>query len=468
MSGASFHSHPRQPNFKDDFHSGDTVLRWSVAALVAVSLSLPPRGVEAQRPVVYRIPVTGTIELGISPYIARVLSEATDAGADAAILDVNTLGGRVDAALNIIDAVARSEIPVYAFVNPRAISAGALISVSADTVFMVPDALIGASTVVTGQADKASEKAQSVMRAQYRAIAERREIDPRIGEAMVDEEIEIDGVIEAGKLLTLTSDEAVRVGYALEVESFEAMLEMLSLSGAEVVSPGVNWAEKVVRFLSNPIVAPLLLSIGVLGLMIEIKTPSFGLAGAVGLVSLGAFFGSHMIVGLAGLEEVILLGVGLIALAIEVFVVPGFGVAGVIALLCIGSSVFLALIGSLPTWSDVTRAGGILFVAVLITVAAVYVFVRQLPSARRTRGIFLHTSTSKDKGYVAGTSHDDLVGMVGVALTDLHPSGTAEIAGKRIDVVSDVGYVAEGKPVRIIRSESYRHVVEPVDNEPKG
>jgi membrane-bound serine protease (ClpP class) len=208
------------------------------------------------------------------------------------------------------------------------------------------------------------------------------------------------------------------------------------------------------------------LSIGVLGLMIEIKTPSFGIAGAIGLVSLGAFFGSHMIVGLAGLEEVILLGVGLIALAIEVFVVPGFGIAGIIALLCIGASVFLALIGNLPTWSDVTRAGGIVFVAVLITVAAAYVFVRQLPSGRRTRGIFLHASTSRDQGYVAGTSHSDLVGMQGTALTDLHPSGTAEIGGKRIDVVSDVGYVAQGTHVRIIRSESYRHVVEPVKDEP--
>jgi membrane-bound serine protease (ClpP class) len=247
-----------------DFYLGETVLRWSLAVLTVVCISLPPRGAEAQRPVVYRIPVTGTIELGISPYIGRVLREASEAGAAAVILDVNTLGGRVDAALNIIDAVARSDVPVYAFVNPRAISAGSLISVSADTVFMVPDALIGASTVVTGDASKASEKAQSVMRAQFRAIAERRGIDPTIGEAMVDEGIEIEGVIEAGKLLTLTSDEAVQVGYASGIEDFEAMLGILSLSEAEVVSPGVNWAEQVVRFLSHPVVAPLLLSIGVL------------------------------------------------------------------------------------------------------------------------------------------------------------------------------------------------------------
>jgi membrane-bound serine protease (ClpP class) len=417
----------------------------------------------AQEPVIYRVSVSGTIEMGIAPYIARVLREAEEASARAVILDVNTLGGRVDAALNIVDAVSATGVPVYAFVNPRAISAGALISVSADTVFMVSDALIGASTVVTGGAEKASEKAQSVMRAQYRAIAERRGIDPAIGEAMVDEEIAIDGVVEAGKLLTLTTDEAVEVGYAIEVESFERMLEVLALSSTPVVSPGVNWAEQIVRFLSNPVVAPLLLSIGVLGLMIEIKTPSFGLAGAVGLASLGAFFGSHLIVGLAGMEELILLGVGLIALAVEVFVVPGFGVAGIIALLCIGSSVFMALIGSLPTWGDVLRGSGILFAAAMIIVAAIYVFVRQLPAARRTRGIFLRASTSKEEGYLSAESREDLVGMEGVAITDLRPSGTIQVGAERVDVVSDVGFLAKGRRVRIISSESYRHVVEPVD-----
>jgi membrane-bound serine protease (ClpP class) len=434
---------------------------------VALSiLALLPAGAAAQE-LVYRIPVTGTIELGLAPYITRVLAEAEAEGARAAILDVNTLGGRVDAALAIVDAVSATQIPVYALVDPRAISAGALISVSADSVVMVADALIGASTVVTGGAEKASEKAQSVMRAQYRAIAERRGIDPRIGEAMVDEEIAIDGIVAAGKLLTMTTDEAVAVGYAVEIASFEEMLEVLGLEEAEVVTASVNWAESLVRFLSHPIVAPLLLSIGTLGILIEIKTPSFGLAGAVGIASLAAFFGSHYIVGLAGMEEILLLVAGFIALGVEVFLIPGFGIAGVVAFLCIGSSIFLALIGNLPTWSDVTRASGIIFTAGLIVIAAVYVIVRQLPARQGLRGIFLRTATSKSEGYVAGTAREDLVGHEGVAITDLRPAGTIKVDGERLDVVSDVGFVAKGRKVRIIRTETYRHVVEPAD-EPAG
>ncbi|NIM51532.1 MAG: nodulation protein NfeD [Gemmatimonadales bacterium] len=436
--------------------------RWC-HAFAAACCVLQPAVLWSQQPTVFRIPVTGAVELGLAPYISRTLREAEEAGAKAAILDVNTLGGRVDAALDIVDAISRAQVPVYALVNPRAISAGALISVATDSVFMVLDALIGASTVVGGQGEKMSEKAQSMMRAQYRALAERRGIDPRIGEAMVDETIAIEGVIEEGRLLTLTADEATRVGYGIKVEGFDDLLDRLGLTGADVVTPGINWAEQLVRFLSHPIVSPLLLSIGVLGLIIEIKTPSFGIAGAVGLLSLGAFFGSHLIIGLAGLEEIILLAVGLVALAIEVFVVPGFGIAGMISILCIGSAIFLALIGSLPTWGDIARASGILFAAAIIVVAAIYVLVRQLPSGRGTRGIFLKAATAKDEGYIAGATRDDLIGLEGVALTDLRPAGTVQVGEERLDVVSDIGYVAKGARVRIIRSESYRHVVEPID-----
>jgi len=417
----------------------------------------------AQNNVVYRVPVTGTIEMGIAPFIKRAISEAEAAGARAVILDVNTLGGRVDAALQIVDAISQATVPVYAFVDPRAISAGALISVSTDSVFMVKDATLGASTVVNASGEKVPEKAQSVMRAQFRALAERRGIDPRIGEAMVDESIAIPGVIEEGKLLTLTASEAEKVGYGIEVAGFSDLLARLGLSNAEVVDAHQNWAEGLVRFLSHPIVAPVLLSLGVLGLIVEIKTPSFGLAGAVGLASFAAFFGSHLIVGLAGWEEVILLAAGLIALGLEVFVVPGFGIAGIISILCIGSAVFLALLGSLPTWPDVARASGVLAASVGIIIAAVYLIVRNLPTSERWRGIFLRAASHAQEGYVSADPRDDLLGRIAVAVTDLHPGGAAQLDDERLDVVTEGEYVKRGTHVRVVRAEAYRLVVKPVE-----
>jgi len=431
--------------------------------LAGVLVAVGPTVARAQDNLVYRVPVTGTIEMGIAPFIKRAISEAEKAGARAVILDVNTLGGRVDAALQIIDAIGASTVPVYAFVDPRAISAGALISVSTDSVFMLPDATLGASTVVDAAGSKVSEKAQSVMRAQFRALAERRGRDPRIGEAMVDETIAIDGVVEEGKLLTLTASEAERVGYGIEVTGFDDVLNRLGIAGAEVVRPRQNWAEGLVRFLSNPLVAPILLSLGVLGLIIEIKTPSFGLAGMVGLGALAAFFGSHLIIGLAGWEEVILLGAGLIALGIEVFVVPGFGIAGVISIVCIGAAVFMALIGSLPTWADVARAMGILATSVGIIGVAIYLIVRNLPTSDRWRGIFLRTASPAGEGFVSGDVRDDLIDRIGIALTDLHPAGTVRVDGERVDVVTEGDFVKRGARVRIARAEGYRLVVEALD-----
>jgi membrane-bound serine protease (ClpP class) len=339
-----------------------------------------------------------------------------------------------------------------------------MIALAADSIYMTPGSSLGAATPVSGAGEKAPEKIVSAMRGEFRALAERRGLDPRIAEAMVDESIAIEGVVEEGKLLTLTGQEAIELGVAAgEVEGMDELLQTLGLAASDVESVSINWAEQLVRFLSNPMVAPILLSIGTLGIIIEIKTPSFGLAGLTGLVALGAFFGSHLIVGLAGMEEVILLGVGLVALVLEVFVVPGFGIAGIVAILCIGTATFMALIGALPTWGDITRASGIMLIAAGIVAGVIYAVVRNLPTSQRWRGVLLRASTSREEGYISEPARDDLIGLTGVTLTDLRPSGTVQIGDERLDVVSDVGFVAKGSRVRVIRSEGYRHIVEPAD-----
>ena len=302
----------------------NSIARWTparvVVGLLIAALLSSPLVARAQAPerTVYRVPVTGTIELGIAPFIERSIREAHEAGAAAVILDIRTPGGRVDAAQRIVDALLSAPLPVYAFVNRHAYSAGAMIALATEGVYMVPGAVIGAATPVDGEGRKAPEKIVSAMRSEMRAIAEARGREPRIAEAMVDEDIVIPGVVDEGKLLTLTADEAARIGYATEVESWDALLEVLELSGADVVTADANWAELLVRFLTHPLVAPMLLTLGFLGLLVEIKTPAFGMAGVAGAVCLALFFGSHYLVGLAGWEELILLGVGLVLLGIEI------------------------------------------------------------------------------------------------------------------------------------------------------
>lgn len=436
------------------------MLRLILAGFVMTVAAAAPAA--AQRAVVYRATVSGVIEMGLAPYIERVIEQAQAAGADAVVLDIETPGGRVDAAQQIVKAIVAAEVPVHALVNVHAWSAGAMIALAADSIYMTPGSSIGAATPVGGTGEKAPEKIVSAMRGEFRALAERRGLDPRLAEAMVDEEIGIEGVVEKGKLLTLTAGEAVRLRVATaEVADLDAMLERLGLDNAEVVAVGINWAEHVVRFLSHPMVAPLLLSVGMLGILMEIKTPSFGIAGAVGLTSLAAFFGSHLIIGLAGWEEVILLVAGLVAVGVEIFVIPGFGVAGILGILLIGSSVFLTLIGNLPTWADVARASGVIMTTGVIVIAMMYTLLRIMPRTTRTRGIFLQAATDRDAGYISAPEREDLVGREGVALTDLHPSGVVLIGDERVDVVSDAGFVAKGSRVRVVRAEAYRMVVIP-------
>lgn len=430
--------------------------RWLVLTL---ALLAAPDAATAQSAPVYRVDVTGTVENGLAPYVARAIREAEAAGAAAVYLDIDTPGGRVDAAERISDAIRGADIPVYAFVNPRAYSAGALIAISANAVYMSPGAVIGAATPVDGEGTKASEKMVSAMRAEFRAVAEQRGLDPRIAEAMVDERIAIEGLVGEGQLLTMTTAEALRVGYAkAEVANEEALLRTVGLPGAQVVPVEVNWAEQVVRFLTNPLVAPLLLSLGVLGLVFEIKTGAFGVGGLVSLASLGLFFGSSFVLGLAGWEEVLLLALGLLALGVEVLILPGFGVAGVLGLAAIGGAMVLAMIGGAPSTGDVMQALAVLAASLIITAAVIFAWIRHLPNSGRFRGLFLQGEMGRAEGYISAPS-GALVGQDGVALTDLRPAGTARFGTERVDVVTEGEYVAQGSTVRIVRSEGYRHVV---------
>ena len=441
--------------------------RSSLLLAAAATVAIAPASALAQAGAVYRVPVTGVVELGMAPYLERALEEATAAGASMLLLDMDTPGGRVDAAERIADALSDAAIPVYTFVNRRAFSAGALIALSTDRIYMRPGSVIGAATPVDGAGQKAPEKIVSAMRSEMRALAEAAGLDPEVAEAMVDEDIEIEGLVEAGKLLTLTTEEAVRIGYAVEVVDLAELLEQLEATNAPVITVQANWAERVVRFFSNPVVAPFLLTLGFLGLITEIKTPSFGMAGAAGLLALSLFFGSHLIVGLAGLEDIIVFAAGLALVGVEIFLIPGFGLFGVVGGIGILAGLYMSLLGGLPTSMDFTRAGMVLTTTILLIAVSAWVVVRSLPGSSRLAksGIFLLERTDRALGYESAVARRELVGMVGTAVTDLRPSGTGLFGDERLDVVSESEWIKQGTRIRVVSAEGYRHVVRPVPAE---
>ena len=445
-----------------------TPLLLAAAALFG-GMSGSPLSGQSEGPI-YRVPVTGVVEHGLAPFIERSIEEAHMAGAVAVILDMDTPGGRVDAAERISDVLSDAPVPVYTLVNRRAYSAGALIALSTDGIYMRPGSVIGAATPVDGQGTKASEKIVSAMRSQMRALAEQAELDPDVAAAMVDEDVEIEGITEAGKLLTLTTDEAVEIGYATEVEDLPALIAELGHGAAVAETLETNWAERVVRFFSNPIVAPFLLTLGFLGLITEIKTPTFGMAGAAGLLSLALFFGSHLIIGLAGLEDVIVFGIGLALIGVEVFLIPGFGLFGLLGGAGVLAGLYLAMLGGLPVQADFARAGLVLSTTVVLIAVSAWVLVRSIPGSSRLArsGILLTESTDREIGYESAETRDDLVGIEGRAITDLRPAGTALFGDERIDVVSESEWITEGTPVRVVSAEGYRHVVRAISEQDEG
>ena len=431
------------------------------AWLLAAGAPLPAQDVTDAARSVYQVPVTGVIELGLAPFIERSLQEAEAAGARAVVLDIDTPGGRVDAAERIVDVVSDAAVPVYAYINRRAFSAGAMIALAAREIHMRPGAVIGAATPVTGTGEKAPEKIVSAMRSTMRALAEARGLDPAVAEAMVDEDIAIPGVIEAGKLLTLTTEEAVELGYARATDDWDALMGAIGAQGAPVHEMQVNWAERFVRVVTHPMVSPLLLSLGFVGLLIELKAPGLGLPGAAGLLSLGLFFGSHLVIGLAGLEGLLIFAAGVVLLGIEIFLVPGMGLFGFLGAAGVLTGLFLSLIGDLPTTADLARGAGIISTSILLVLVASWFLIRRLPATRRLGGlgIFLTKVTGRDIGYASAARRLDLVGKEGIAVTDLRPSGTGLFGEERVDVVSESEWIESGSPIRIVASEGYRHVV---------
>lgn len=426
---------------------------------------------QEKRDVVYVAQIEGMIDLGLAPYVKRVIREATSAGATAVVLEINTFGGRVDGAVQIRDALLAASIPTIAYVNPRAISAGALISLAAEKIVMAGGGTIGAAAPVEagqpGEGAKASsEKTVSYVRKEFRATAESRKRPPLIAEAMVDADVEIPNVIEKGKLLTLTTDEALALKIAdLRAPTLEDALKQLGYAGAEIRRPGLNWAEHLVRWLTHPVVSSLLLTIAMVGIIVELRTPGFGFVGGLGILSLGLFFWGHWLVELAGWEELMLVALGILLLGLEVFVIPGFGVAGALGVTALLAGLAFSLFGSGSSPQFMLYAATRVSAALLAAILLSLLMLRFLPRLPFARSLVLRTELDTAHGYESAPDTDHaLLGKRGRTLSALRPAGIAEIDGERVDVVSLGDMIDAGTEIQVLRVDGNRVVVKPISN----
>jgi membrane-bound serine protease (ClpP class) len=421
--------------------------------VIGFVFSIFPVGTSAQGETIYVVPVEKTVEKGLFAFLERAVKEAENDGASAIIFDVNTPGGAVDAAGEIGKLFTTTDLRTIAFVNKQALSAGAFISLNADEIYMVPGAVMGSAAVIDQSGNAADKKAQSYWLAAMRSAAEESGRDPLYAEAMANVDVDLPEYgAGKGELLTLTTDQALEVGYSDgTVTNLESLIETLGYQNPVIKNVEESFAEKLARFITHPVVVPILLSIGSLGLVLELYSPGFGIPGFMGISSLLLFFYGHLVAGLAGYEAIILFVIGLGLIILELFL-PG-GIAGIIGFIAVIGSFFLAS-------GNIVHMGISLLIALILSVLVSILMIKVLgKKVKFFRKIILTDSTSTESGYISNKTRSELVGVEGVTITALRPSGTVAVGDERIDVVSEGGFIQKDKKVKIVKAEGARIVV---------
>jgi membrane-bound serine protease (ClpP class) len=398
--------------------------------------------------VIVVVPITGTIDAGMAHLVARAVAEAKEQHARAIVLDVNTFGGLVSSATEIRDALLASEVPVDAYAR-RAWSAGALVTLSASRITLAPGGSIGDAQPIPKTA-----KTVSALRGEFEATAARFHRDTRLAGAMVDATVDAPPYKAPGAILTLTADQAHGAGFSeATVATFDGALARFGLAGARRTDASYTLAEQIARIATDPTISGFLLTIGFLGLLIELQT-LHGIAGAVGASALALFFGTHVYAGFSNGLVVALALVGLLLILFELHVLPGHGIAGSLGAVILVASVLLAF--GLPFFVGALQA---LALAIVLTIAVFWLLQRVLPENAFMKRLMFAGAQGPD--YVASLDHRHLLGAAGTALSYLRPAGVAMFGDARVDVLTEGDFVPAGTPVRVTRVEGARIFVRP-------
>mgnify|MGYP000045605829 CR=1 FL=1 len=419
-----------------------------------VSQTLP------EKPLVFHVELAEDIMPPAWRTMKRAMEEADAAGADVIVLSLDTYGGMVNLADSISQRLLHNKALTLVYIVNNAASAGALISLSCDSIYMAPSAQIGAATVVDGTSGEAMpDKYQAYMRAKMRSIAEANGRDPDIAEAMVDEDIEIPGLIEAGKTLVFTSNEAVDNGYCEGIaERWQDILPMAGISDYTLASYEPTAVDRTIKFLVNPVVSGILLMLIFLGIYAEMQSPGIGFALLAAVVGAVLYFAPHYLDGLAANWEIALFVVGLVFIGLEVFVFPGFGIAGVAGISLVVTSLVLSMIGN--DWfdfrysaaQDVVRSVLVVVIALLGSIGLAITLFGSLTASPLLSKLVLSESQGRERGFTvdAYPTRSELSGRQGTAATELRPSGKVDLDQTRYDAMTQGEFIARGAPVQVV------------------
>ncbi|GHU55752.1 serine protease [Bacteroidia bacterium] len=457
--------------------------KYSFYLLLRIILAIVPLKVGAEiPPLVYQIDIRDEINNTTQLFLSHGLAEANTLEADAVLICLNTYGGQVDMADSMRTAILYSRIPVYIFVDNNAASAGALISIAAKKIYMRAGANIGAATVVNQTGEAMPDKYQSYMRAMMRSTAEahgkdtvihgrdtivRWVRDPTIAEAMVDERVVVPNLIDSGKVLTLTAEEAVKWRYCdgIAESADEVITKYLGYSKYELKTFTPTFLDKLKGFLMSPYFQSLLILIIIGGIYFELQTPGIGFPAAAAIIAAILYFAPLYIDGLAQNWEILVFIVGILLIVAEIFVIPGFGVAGISGILFVIAGLTLSLLNNYNfdfegvSGPDFGRAT----LTVLLGLGSAFILMLWISSKIGSKGLFRKVALTTDlEDAVSVPVFTSLVGKEGLAATVLRPSGKVWIDGEMYDGISEQDFIEKGTAVKVIRSENAQVYVQPI------
>ena len=390
-------------------------------------------------------------------YSELALEEAMEIEADLVVLELDTYGGAVNDADDIRTRMLEFEKPIVVFINKDAASAGALISIACDSIYMAPGASIGAATVVVATGEAAPDKYQSYMRSIMRSTAEANGRDPKIAEAMVDQEIEIDSVTEAGKVLTFSTSEAIKYNFCeAEVKSVKEVIERQGITDYELIEFKLSATERIIKVFLNPFVSGILILVIIGGIYFELQTPGVGFPILASIVAAILYFVPYYLNGLAANWEIIAFFVGVVLLLIEVFVIPGFGIAGIGGIFLIVGSLILVMLNndyfdfSFVDAGDITKAAAATLSGMLASVMLMFFGGVRLTQTKVFKRISLEDTQKTSDGYTSNFNEQSYMGMKGTTYTVLRPSGKIFVNGELKDAFTRGEFIEKDKNVEVI------------------
>lgn len=432
---------------------------WGIVLLSLIFISVV-KPLNAQD--VYRFDVKEDIGPNSWRTTKNAFDQAEAMQAEMVVMELNTFGGMVNFADSIRSRILDSPLKIVVYINHNAASAGALISLAADRIYMSKGSSIGAASVVNQTGEVMPEKYQSYMRGLMRATAEAKGRDPRIAEAFVDPEIDLPGIKPPGKILTLTSSEAMELGLIDgELNSIWDIYEAEGLSSPAETKHQITWIDQVIAFLINPAVSGILILIIIGGIYFELQTPGVGFPLIAAIIAGVLFFAPLYMQGLADNWEIALFVVGVLLIILEIFVIPGFGLPGILGIVFMICGLAFSMVAN--DWLNFkVSAPGLLmqsFLIVIVSLAAsivlMVIFGKSMLQSRAFKRLVLQDEQRSVEGYTSSRLLADLVGREALAKTVLRPSGKIEIDGKWYDAVALDGYVELGEQVTVVKHENY-------------